>query len=219
MSIILNWRMLSAILFGTILALIFVILEASKANSIADLKEESADTSKYSAAEVVDRLEELEWRLVMIEAPTTLSQAGFATLLETLYFMEPQRFNDAAGRKEFELIEYNRSFAGKNVCLITNVASDEKKLIERYLIKLTSVRFLNTSHIGLDTGIFHELDEVQGCDLLLSLRSSQNSLNQSIFIEFGYSIYYECETWNASFPSLFRWQDTPSIERNRGLIC
>lgn len=217
MSNILNWRTLSAILFGTILALLFVILEPSNANSIADLKEKSADTSEHSAAEVVDRLEELEWRLVMIEAPTTLSQAGFATFLEALYFMEEQRFEDAAGRKEVDLIETNRSYAGQNVCLVTNVASDEKELIERYLIKLTSVRFLNASHIGF--GALHELETIKGCDLVLSLRSSQPSPNHSIFIEGGYAANFACEGWGVSMPSLFRWQDIPSLKRELFTIC
>ena len=220
MSNILNWRTLSAILFGTILALLFVIREPSNANSIADLKEKSADTSEHSAAEVVDRLEELEWRLVMIEAPTTLSQAGFATFLEALYFMEEQRFEDAAGRKEvdlIDLIETNRSYAGQNVCLVTNVASDEKELIERYLIKLTSVRFLNASHIGF--GAEHELETIKGCDLVLSLRSSQPSPNHSIFIEGGYAANFACEGWGVSMPSLFRWQDIPSLKRAFLLTC
>ena len=217
MSNILNWRTLSAILFGTILALLFVILEPSNANSIADLKEKSADTSEHSAAEVVDRLEELEWRLVMIEAPTTLSQAGFATFLEALYFMEEQRFEDAADRKEVDLIETNRSYAGQNVCLVTNVASDEKELIERYLIKLTSVRFLNTSHIGF--GALHELEAIKGCDLVLSLRSSQPSPNHSIFIDGGYAANFACEGWGVSMPSLFRWQDIPSLKRELFTIC
>ena len=217
MSNILNWRTLSAILFGTILALLFVILEPSNANSIADQKEKSADTSEHSAAEVVDRLEELEWRLVMIEAPTTLSQAGFATFLEALYFMEEQRFEDAAGRKEVDLIETNRSYAGQNVCLVTNVASDEKELIERYLIKLTSVSFLNASHIGF--GALHELETIKGCDLVLSLRSSQPSPNHSIFIEGGYAANFACEGWGVSMPSLFRWQDIPSLKRELFTIC
>ena len=217
MSNILNWRTLLAILFGTILALLFVILEPSNANSIADQKEKSADTSEHSAAEVVDRLEELEWRLVMIEAPTTLSQAGFATFLEALYYMEEQRFEDAAGRKEVDLIETNRSYAGQNVCLVTNVASDEKELIERYLIKLASVSFLNASHIGF--GALHELETIKGCDLVLSLRSSQPSPNHSIFIEGGYAANFACEGWGVSMPSLFRWQDIPSLKRELFTIC
>ena len=217
MPIILNWQTLSAILFSTILLLLFVILKVSNANSIADLKEKSVDTSEHSAAEVVDRLEELEWRLVMIEAPTTLSQAGFATFLEALYYMEEQRFEGAAGRKEVDLIETNRSYAGQNVCLVTNVASDEKELIERYLIKLTSVRFLNASHIGF--GAEHELETIKGCDLVLSLRSSQPSPNHSIFIEGGYAANFACEGWGVSMPSLFRWQDIPSLKRELFTIC
>ena len=217
MSNILNRRTLSAILFGMILALLFVILEPRNANSIADLKEKSVDTSEHSAAEVVDRLEELEWRLVMIEAPTTLSQAGFATFLEALYFMEEQRFEGAAGRKEVDLIETNRSYAGQNVCLVTNVASDEKELIERYLIKLTSVRFLNASHIGF--GAEHELETIKGCDLVLSLRSSQPSPNHSIFIEGGYAANFACEGWTVLMPNQYKWHDIPSLGRHIGVIC
>jgi len=217
MPIILNWQTLSAILFSTILLLLFVILKVSNANSIADLKEKSADISEHSAAEVADRLEELEWRLVMIEAPTTLSQAGFATFLEALYFMEVQRFEDIVGKKEVDLINTNRSYAGQNVCLVTNVTSDERKQIEAYLIKLASVKFLNTSHI--DFGVVHKSDTIEGCDLVLSLRSSQPSPNHSIFIEGGYTANFACEGWTVLMPNQYKWHDIPSLGRHIGVIC